>query len=383
MSRAEIDRILKAAKRATQEYDHSRAVKEYKRALSLMNADPHLHSNDKQRISINTKLVDALDQNGQWVEALNYVGLLLNKARLKGNRDLERQVNIRSGQLLTKRGHWEEAKKRFSRALDMAMEDGSHDDAAESHYGIAFISWRKGGIVNSRTEAKKALSLLDKKTECLLKGKTLILLAALEDNQGNTDNAIEKFIEAIKQLEPLDHGEELGRAYNNLGEVYKGMDDYSKALEQYERCVKVSHESHSPRSELYCLTNATECLALQGRVDEAEEHLNRVKELLDKIEEKYIQIMYHYIRGLIAGKRGNQALCSREFDITIEAVRRMGEEYDLGTIYLQYGKLLVSFGRKDEASTMYDRAGRCFKKVGARSYMGRVDQAIRAMNTRK
>ncbi|MCK4718788.1 MAG: hypothetical protein KAT70_08980, partial [Thermoplasmata archaeon] len=79
---------LKAAEEAFAKYDFEAALDAYKRALSVVNRRVDMHKEGNTWADINLKIVDVLDKSRKWLDALMFVGTLLNTAHVRGDKHL-------------------------------------------------------------------------------------------------------------------------------------------------------------------------------------------------------------------------------------------------------------------------------------------------------
>ncbi len=380
MSSPEVANHLRIADEAYKMYEYAKALEGYKSALGVITNQSISPLTEKLRAEILLRIVDTLDSNGEWLDALMYVETIVNTARNKKKPKVEIEANLRAGRILTKRSSWKEAKKRYLHTLELGKKCNSTSTIAECHYGLAYLEWRLGNMDTAKINVEKTLKMVEKDEKLHhLKGQSLILLATIWDNIGETELSIEKFKEAISVLEKVDDLKELARAYNNLGEVYKGLEDYHTARVQYEKCVAVTRRSNDKHTEAYGLTNASECLAREGKLAEAETDIKMAEELLAAIDDPYASAYTHYVRGVIAHKKRNQRDACREYETTIEALGNLEATYDVGMVCFEYAKALQSFGQKETARKMYKKAIINLRKADANLYLKKAEAALKKL----
>ncbi|MDG6220192.1 MAG: tetratricopeptide repeat protein, partial [Candidatus Thermoplasmatota archaeon] len=358
MSKEDMQKKLDEAQAFFKEYDFDAAHDYYREALDILNKDGAMR-NKNLWIHAYKGIIESLDRGGKWLRALEYAGILISDAKMKGDKKLEIEVRLMSCGILLRHGNWEEAKKRYEATLELAEKNRSPSEIAECQYGLAYIDWRKGEMRSAKARNKKALDLVSGTDSTLLQGKARILMGSIEDAMGNAQDAITFYKEAIDILEPIDSGEELARVYNNLGEVYKGLEDYASASDNYEKCVEVSKKVRSKRGELYGMSNIAECQAFLGRVDEAKKIVAKVEALLKEAQEKYILAQVPFIYGIIAYQEKRYSSAPEQFEKAIENLHKMGAPpYDLGIVHYWLGMSLKATGKLDEAHCVFERAKR-------------------------
>ena len=382
MSSPDIDEEIRLADEAYNNYDYSTAVAGYKRALDIVTRQADSYQRDKRRGEIFLQIVDALDMSGKWLDALMYVNMIVNIASLKKDIMTEIRAHLKAASILTKRGMWKEAKKRYLDILQVAKKQDKSSATADCYYGLAYVAWRLGDTDSAMINVKKTLNMVDNDENSQhLRGQSLILLATLTDNLGNTQLSINKFEEAIVVLEKVDDLVELARAYNNLGEVYKRLEDYHTATVQYKKCIVVARQSNDKHTEAYGLTNAAECLARENKLAEAERDIEKAGELLSSIQDPYASAATNLVRGIIAFNKKDQNTTHEEFKAAIDTLEKLEAPYDLGIVSLEYGKALQALGQKEEAYKMYAKAKISFEKTDAKHYLQKTENIIKELTS--
>jgi len=374
-----MDEILARADEAFQQHDYDTALAAYKEAFDAISRQPSSYHWEKKGDGVLLRIADTMDCRGQWVDALMCLDRLKDRAQKGRDRRLELEVLLRSGKILSKRSKWKEASAKYSEAMGIAEKQESRYFEALCLYGLAYVCWRQGDMNEARKKAEEALQLLGDEDPDNLRGQALILLATLHDNRGETQRAIDTFQEGIRVSEEAGDLHELARAYNNLGEVYKAMEDYANATEQYEECVKTCQRSNDKHTEAYGLTNAAECQVRTGHLDMAEENVARAENILQTLDDTYAAAFTHYVRGLIAHRRGDGKETRREYGKAIDTLVRLKTPYDLGIVYYDYGNALADLGHPEEAVEAYRKARGYCCTADSQGYLKKVEEKLREL----
>ncbi len=372
--------LISAGKAAYTNYDYESAIAAYKKALGYLALEPDSYQKEKTYGDVFLRLVDVLDMDGQWVDAVMYVETIINIAQNKKYTQLEIEANLRAGRILIKRSLWKEALKRYENTLEITAKHISEPAAAECYYGLAFVNWRLGNIEKAKFNVEKSLTLAEKANVQHILGQSLIVLASIMDDTGDTQAAILKFEEAIEVLKEIDHLIELARAYNNLGEVYKNIGEYSKATEQFRKCVTVAKVSNNKRAETYATMNLAECLVRDRNLKEAESQIMKAEEMLSSLPEPYAAATFHFVKGLISYSKNDQKKTHKEFESTIDQFEKLDVPHDIGMAYYEYGNALQRFGRKNESIGMYKKARDNFIKSDAKLYLEKTESALKELS---
>ena len=173
---------------------------------------------------------------------------------------------------------------------------------------------------------------------------------------------------------------ELARAYNNLGETYKRIGDLPTAVVQYEMCMDAAQRSNNHLTEVYGLINAAECLVRDNDLTRAGIYVKRAEELMALMDDPYVFAYTHFIKALIAAAKHDKNLAEREFRLTIASLEELDVPYDVGITSYEYAQILRRFGKKTEAEEMYKKAIRNFKKVDAKGFLKKAEDALKRLD---
>jgi len=359
-----------------EEGEYRKAHREYMRVLDLVNRDVDpLHRFDLW-VDTNLKIIDALDMDGRWLDALMYVGTVLTTAMNSQNTKVAIKVSLKGGNILVKRGRWAEARTRFEQTLDMSKKVGAKEYVAESYLGLGVVSWKLGDTGEAKFNLKRALGITEETENLHLRGMTLVVLASVMDDTGESDAVPEMFREAIAALEQTNDWEELSRAHNNLGVYYEGIEEFEPAAREYESCVEAAAKGKNKRGQAFGMINAAECYARLGDLDTATDWICSAKELVEKLEDPLALALSHYVSGFIAAKKRDEDLYAREFQKALSGLGKLKIAHSIGVVSFEFGNALWSFGDKTNALEQFETSRKNFEKAGSKSQLEKVNRAL-------
>ncbi|MES2762061.1 MAG: tetratricopeptide repeat protein [Bacteroidota bacterium] len=107
------------------------------------------------------------------------------------------------------------------------------------------------------------------------KADALYNIAFLDDLNGNTKEALNKNLRALKIYETLGRKKDMAPTINNIGAIYSRAGNFDKALEYYEKAVKLSEEAGDKKAIGYFLNNIGGLYDNHGYVAKALEYYYR------------------------------------------------------------------------------------------------------------
>jgi tetratricopeptide (TPR) repeat protein len=147
----------------------------------------------------------------------------------------------------------EEAKQK---AFNFAQK--AHKELAESNY---LSHWRKGYGFSCLGMTYKNLGQFDKAFEMYhrailfaeesyytqAKAKAICGLAELYQSQGDSRQALLKYLESIELLKKIDNKFDLGEVYYQLGLSYRAIDEITKSNESFQEAIRIFIEMEAPK----------------------------------------------------------------------------------------------------------------------------------------
>lgn len=105
------------------------------------------------------------------------------------------------------------------------------------------------------------------------------------DVQGNANEAINYYLQALPLLEQLKDTLGVARLKNNIGIAYKNLNDYLSAAKYYEESIYLKRLTNDRKGEAYGYNNLGELKILQHQYAEALPFFNRAFSILDSLQD--------------------------------------------------------------------------------------------------
>jgi tetratricopeptide (TPR) repeat protein len=105
------------------------------------------------------------------------------------------------------------------------------------------------------------------------------------DVQGNANEAINHYLQALPILEKLQDTIGVARLKNNIGIAYKNLNDFRSATKYYDESIHLKRLMHDRRGAAYGYNNLGELKILQHHYEEALPFFDRAFSILDSIQD--------------------------------------------------------------------------------------------------
>lgn len=94
-------------------------------------------------------------------------------------------------------------------------------------------------------------------------------IAYLDDQYGNSNDALNKNLRALKIYESLGRKKDMSPTLNSIGAIYSRAGNIDKALEYYEKALSISKDIEDDKAVSYCLNNIAFIYDGQGFIAKA------------------------------------------------------------------------------------------------------------------
>lgn len=354
--------------------DYERSLLLFKSALNQ--AEKTNHGDLKQRLDIMMKLAEVNHITGEWVDALMYLDNVFQSASEKNYVGMMGEALINSGTILSKKGKWDIAQRKFEQVISLIGSRGQQPLVARAYIGIGVISWRKGQPDEAIQLAKKALAMAEKIESDELIGSAQALLASVAFDVGDYSLSLTNNDKALHHYRKTGNILEVARILNNTGETHKALGDYPKAIDFFNEGVKITSGKGVRRSMGYLLTNIAECYIRQEKNIEARFFATKAGDTIEGIQDEYLQAMVKFVWALIHEYEHELGKASENYMSALLKMFSLGIPFDSGMIQLAYSGCLLKQNKKDEAVIHLNDAVASFKKAGSRSMTERAENEL-------
>jgi len=272
--------------------------------------DPQL--SPRSRATLEIYLARVLSDRGDWRAAAELAQKVLSSPGLEGQLLVRLGAHRLLGEALFYEAHYPEALAQHSEEIRLAREAGNERATA---LGQA----RRAGV-----------------------------LAMM----GQPENALAEAREAAAALERVGPARESAQAHLFLGVMISSNQSagprHEEAIAEFAEAIRLAEKAQDPRRVGWALFNTADILREAGQFEEAVEKVQRAREILERIGDRFGLIQSMIIRGKIAIDRGEYDIAEADLLEAYRLVRELNAPADEVDVVLRLAQL--SYARGDRAS---------------------------------
>lgn len=176
--------------------------------------------------------------------------------------------------------------KYANKAISVAKKINYPEGKIDALYQIGLVYLRIGYY----SEAKVFLEQVVQESQITgyLLGKVYGLkdLGVLNNYQGNYQQSMEYYFEALELVKKLEDEKVLGDLFNNIGNVYENREDYEQALQYYFQALEVAVKTNNQLTISATYNNIALIYDIQGKYEQALDYFLKSLEIDTKLEDK-------------------------------------------------------------------------------------------------
>ncbi|MGB3458639.1 MAG: tetratricopeptide repeat protein [Halobacteriota archaeon] len=196
--------------------------------------------------------------------------------------------------------HW------YHRMLDAA--DGTDEsETARALHGLATVDLNQGDYENAREKFQSALEINQQIGNRAGEAYTLHQLATIDLNQGDYETAREKFQTALEIKQQI--GDMAGEAatLHNLATIDLNQGDYENAREKFQSALEINQQIGDRAGEAYTLHQLATIDLNQGDYENAREKFQTALEIEQQIGDMAGEVYTWFQLGMLATKQDRLA----------------------------------------------------------------------------
>ncbi|MCD6461868.1 MAG: tetratricopeptide repeat protein [Thermoplasmata archaeon] len=250
----------------------------------------------------------------------------------------------------------------------------------ESHKLVGTMWWKMGMYESAREEYEAALKMACGPSRRGRRAAVLLDLASLNSEIGLFDEAEEGFSKAEAILSEIerDWRDDLNLVLvvNNraLNLEYQGR--YEEAVLEYTRAVDMAVSLGNNMLQQRCRVNLARIQAVMGRLDEAEENLEKAENLDGTVMSREMAGGASLVRALLSLYRGEYEKAVGHYRIADELLRGMLSSGGSGAVAFIWGKSLREMGLEEEARVYLSEAAECFWDAGNEKLARKAEEML-------
>jgi adenylate cyclase len=202
------------------------------------------------------------------------------------------RVRIARSMLAVARGSDTEARMLGTQAISLLVGQESVGlDRAGAYRAVGIAAARENDLTEAREAFQQALACASEAKDALLSAAISLNLGTVFHLQGEVDEALKLYHQALEFHERIGSKRGVALASNNLGDLYwsGGSGDWEQALSHWQRALRLYDEIGDQGGLATTLRNLGEAQMLRGGFDEAEPLLRRARRLAEDLDDEEIR----------------------------------------------------------------------------------------------
>ena len=224
------------------------------------------------------------------------------------------------------------------------------------------------GTINSRRDAAEKLRLSLERwrsmNEPLATAVTLSRFGQVSYYLGNSQYALQCFIEELELREALGHKGNLAVALNNVGFIYESLGNRRRALEYYGRSLKIKREIEDRKGEAATLNNIGMIYHSQGDPQEALKYFDQLLPIRREVGDRKGEALTLGNIALVYDSIGDTQKAFEYYHRSLMIRQDIGDHAgeavalgNIGAVYSMLGDDRQALKYYDEALTIHRNAG--------------------------
>jgi tetratricopeptide (TPR) repeat protein len=295
---------------------------------------------------------EVLLRTGHMDNAIRVFTLASKMAGQIGNDVLRAHALFQLGDVLKRKGLVDEAKACYEQGMDILETEGSPEDLAKGHYGMAAIFQARGQLDEAcerygtaLAEARKgrdlatASAIVTNMGECLLK-------------RGDVTKAAELLRENLKMIEINRDPTLIAKAYSTLGIIFSLKEDWTRATNSFQTGIQEARQSGNRKLLAANLMDGAIPLLKKGEPDHAEECLEEAQEIFTRLGDRTGEAHVELKRAELFLLEEDHEESENSYRAAIRKLEALNDREELSSAYVGLATLLEKAGREEEAQAL-------------------------------
>ena len=268
------------------------------------------------------------------------------------------------GRMLGYQGKYQEAEKKYPRALRMFQELGDELMQAEVMYSLAVAWYRLGNYDRAEALFEKTQYLFSKLSQKTETADCFTGIGACKEKKGEYDKALDYYLKAAKIKEENNPNQAYSE-YLSIGNIYNFyLFSYEAAFEYYQKAYDIGINTKNKRIQAQALNNLGLIYEKQNKYDKAIETYQLALQYSKEVGYLYGQNYNYRNLANVHTKLGkhNQALAFRN-EAGILLREKIGDKSLIATNLRQSVINLIALRRFDEAEKNLEEALKIVKEI--------------------
>ncbi len=261
-------------------------------------------------------------------------------------------LDLYLARILTDQGEWRDAERTSRAVLDSVDLAGQPRAQMVGRRLLGEALYYMGRYEEALKENDELRRLAEEAGDERQSASARIWRANVLAMMGRSEGAFAEAREAARTLERLGDAREAAHAHLFVGVLIAGAGSiaprYAESIAEFQEAIRLAEQAHDVRRVGWAMFNMADILREAGQLDEAAEHNQRSREILERIGDRFGLVQSLIVQGKIGLDRGEYDRAEADLLDAYRIVRELKAPADEVDVVLRLAQL--SYARGDPAS---------------------------------
>jgi tetratricopeptide (TPR) repeat protein len=331
---------------------------------------------DQRDIHIHRSLGRAYEQLSHLEKAFESYETALELAERFADTPTRAELLSWNGRVLSKWGRFEEAYQALQESADAFKGLDDIKGQASVALKIGVLLYRQSDYDRAQVALQDTLELAEQADLPATVAGANNNLAVLATIRGDLDGAIERYEACLVAYEHVGNQRGLASAYHNLGMAQADKKDYSTAMDCYEKGFEVARKVDHLVVMANIHLSMAEVLLEMGNSVMVPFCCSRALDIYKKTGNQSGEADTYRLLGNTFALRHDWESAQQLFEDSLELIQKVGNKLGAAEAQRDMGRMLIHWGRKNEAADALQSALDGFKEIGAEGDITQVRELI-------
>jgi tetratricopeptide (TPR) repeat protein len=271
--------------------------------------------------------------------------------------DLVSAVQHSSGNVAFIRGHYDEARRLYRAALDLAQRIPIEERRSNIFHDLGWVELRSGNLDEAHRHFTEGLVVAEQ-TGSLERSCSLLQgLGAVAERRGDFDEAQTQWTAALELARSIGYPALAAGLLHNLGGLASARGDVDEARRLLSQALALTETMEGQRQRRASLLSTLGWLALrQGYLDEADERFTSARQEAEQLGYPWLLAEIGHGEGVLTWRRGDPIEANAQLKSAGDAAELLGSSSLAGAILFDRAAIALEQGHPDSAVSLARRS---------------------------
>ena len=271
--------------------------------------------------------------------------------------DLVSAVQHSSGNVAFVRGRYDEARRRYRAALELARRIPVEERCSNILHDLGWVELRSGNLDEAHRHFTEGLVLAEQTGSLERRCSLLQGLGAVAERRGDFDEAQARWTAALELAQSIGYPALAAGLLHNLGGLASARGDADEARRFLSQALALSETMEGQRHRRASVLSTLGWLALrQGQLDDADEQFTTARQTAEQLDYPWLLAEIGHGEGVLTWRRGDPVEADAQLKSAGDAAESLGSSALAGAILFDRAAIALERGQADRAVSLARRS---------------------------